>query len=87
MKRRRQGFRRFMGPDIEQFLAHKRALRRRYDVEEGALALFDDYLVANEIAELPSVSADFVDRFLASRPRACPRSYNHLRCTLARLFS
>jgi site-specific recombinase XerD len=87
MKRRRQGFRSFMGPDIEQFLAHKRALRRRYDVEEGALALFDDYLVAHEIAELPSVSAEFVDRFLASRPRARPRSYNHLRCTLARLFS
>jgi site-specific recombinase XerD len=28
-----------------------------------------------------------VDRFLLSRPRSRPRSYNHLRCTLGRLFS
>lgn len=87
MKRRRQGFRSFMGPDIEQFLAHKRALRRRYDVEEGALALFDDYLVAHQITDVSAVGVDLIDRFLASRPRSRPRSYNHLRCTLVRLFS
>ena len=50
MNPRRHGFRSVMGSDIEQFLAHKRALGRRYDVEEKTLALFDDYLVANHIA-------------------------------------
>ena len=87
MKRHRCGFRSVMGPDIEQFLAHKRALGRRYDVEQATLALFDDYLVAHQIAGLSEVSVDLIDRFLASRPRPRPRSYNHLRCTLARLFS
>lgn len=87
MKPRRHGLRSVMGSDIEQFIAYKRALGRRYDVEEKTLALFDDYLVAHQVAGLSEVSADLVDRFLASRPRARPRSYNHLRCTLARLFS
>lgn len=87
MKPRRHGFRSVMGSDIEQFLAHKRALGRRYDVEEKTLALFDDYLVANHIGCLSEVSVDLTDRFLASRPRPRPRSYNHLRCTLARLFA
>lgn len=87
MKPRRHGFRSVMGPDIEQFLAHKRALGRRYDVEQKTLALFDDYLVANHIAGLAEVGVDLIERFLVSRPRPHPRSYNHLRCTLARLFA
>ena len=87
MNPRRHGFRSVMGSDIEQFLAHKRALGRRYDVEEKTLALFDDYLVANHIAYLSEVGVDLIDRFLTSRPRPRPRSYNHLRCTLVRLFS
>jgi integrase len=87
MKRRRQGFRSILSQDIEQFVAHKRALRRRYDVEEKALALFDDYLVAHHVSAVSQISAELVDRFLASRPRQRPRSYNHLRCTLVRLFA
>src|SRR5437899_1002442 len=81
MNPRRHGFRSVMGSDIEQFLAHKRALGRRYDVEEKTLALFDDYLVANHIAYLAELGVDLIDRFLTSRPRPRPRSYNHLRCT------
>ncbi len=87
MKPLRQGFRSIMGPDIEQFIAHKRTLGRRYDVEEKTLALFDDYLCAHHITDVSEVSVDLVDRFLTSRPRPRPRSYNHLRCTLARLFA
>ncbi|MGH8569304.1 MAG: hypothetical protein ACREXU_15170 [Gammaproteobacteria bacterium] len=87
MNPRRHGFRSVMGPDIEQFLAYKRALGRRYDVEEKTLALFNDYLVAHPITGLSEVSVDLIDRFLASRPRPRPRSYNHLRGTLVRLFS
>ena len=87
MRPRRQGFRSVMGRDIEQFLAHKRALGRRYDVEQKTLALFDDYLVANHIAGLSDIRVDLIERFLMSRPRPRPRSYNHLRCTLSRLFA
>jgi len=82
-----RSFRSVMGSDIEQFLAHKRALGRRYDVEENTLALFDAYLVANHVTGLPEISVALIDRFLTSRPRPRPRSYNHLRCTLGRLFA
>ena len=49
-------FHSFLGPDIEQFLAHKRALGRRYDVEEKTLALLDVYLLNNTIGNLASTS-------------------------------
>ncbi len=87
MKRSRHGYRSIMGAHIEEFLAYKRSLGRRYDVEASALALLDDYLVVQHIHGVSEVSAELMDQFLASRPRQRPRSYNHLRCTLARLFS
>jgi len=74
MKPIRQGLRSIIGPDIEQFLAYKRALGRRYDTEEKTLALFDGYLWAHPVADVSKVSANLVDRFLASRPRPRPRS-------------
>lgn len=80
-------FHSFLGPDIEQFLAHKRSLGRRYDVEEKTLALLDAYLLNHKIGSLVEVTPALVDRFLLSRPRPRPRSYNHLRCTLGRLFA
>lgn len=87
MRSRGHGLQSILGPDIGQFLAHKRALGRRYDVEEKTLALLDHYLVAHEICDLTMVTPTLIDQFLISRPRARPRSYNHLRCTLARLFA
>jgi integrase len=80
-------FQSVLGPDIEQFLAHKRALGRRYDVEEKTLALLDAYLLNNKFGDLVEITPAVVDEFLLSRPRSRPRSYNHLRCTLGRLFS
>ena len=80
-------FQSFLAHDIEQFLAHKRSLGRRYDVEEKTLALLDRYLLNNRIGSLRKVTPAVVDQFLLSRPRPRPRSYNHLRCTLGRLFS
>lgn len=87
MKRRPHGLQSFLAYDIEQFVAHKRALRRRYDAEEKTLALFDDYLVAHHIGHLTGIDSELIDRFLASRPRPRPRSYNHLRCTVVRFFA
>lgn len=85
--KKRSRFHSFLGPDIEQFLDHKRSLGRRYDVEEKTLALLDDYLVKHRISTLRHVNSTLVDQFLLSRPRSRPRSYNHLRCTLGRLFA
>jgi site-specific recombinase XerD len=80
-------FQSFLGPEIECFLTHKRSLRRRYAVEERTLALFDAYLAKNKIGSLAEITPTRVDEFLLSRPRSRPRSYNHLRCTVGRLFS
>ena len=80
-------FQSFLGPDIKRFLAYKRSLRRRYDVEEKTLALLDTYLLENKIGKLAGVTPTVVDEFLLSRPRPRPRSYNHLRCTVGRLFT
>lgn len=80
-------FRSFLGPDIEQFIAHKRSLARRYDVEEKTLTLLDAYLCKHSISSLAKLTPPVVDAFLLSRPRQHPRSYNHLRCTVGRLLS
>lgn len=85
--RSRLGFQSCLGPYIEEFLTHKRSLGRRYDVEAKTLALLDAYLLDKGVASLHEVTADLVDAFLRSRPRSRPRSYNHLRCTVGRLFS
>lgn len=87
MKPREHGPRSFLAGEIEQFLAHKRLLGRRYDVEEKTLALFDDFLATHGVADLATLTPTLIDQFLRSRPRPRPRSYNHLRCTLARLFA
>jgi len=80
-------FKSFLARDMEQFVAHKRALGRRYDIEEKTLRLLDRYLKDQRIRTLRAITPRLVDDFLLSRPRARPRSYNHLRCTLVRLFA
>jgi integrase len=76
-----------LGRNIDEFIAYKRSLRRRYHVEQKALELFDRYLTAHRIRTLRAITPTFIDGFLLSRNRARPRSYNHLRCTVGRLFA
>src|SRR4029450_13828474 len=85
MTRRWVGFTGPLAEAFTQFLAHKRALGRRYDVEDAVLRLFDRFLVEQHITRLP-ITPQVIDAFLTSRPRVRPRSYNHLRGTLARFF-
>ena len=80
-------FQSFIGTDIEQFLTHKRSLGRRYHTEEKTLVLLDRYLLEQGICAISKITPALIDQFLLSRPRTRPRSYNHLRCTLGRLFS
>lgn len=86
MKSTWTGFQSPLGSGIAAFLAHKRALGCLFRVEELSLRLIDRFLVEQGIASLVTITPDVVDAFLASRPRHAPRSYNHLRGTLARLF-
>jgi site-specific recombinase XerD len=86
MKKRRLGFKSFLGAEMEQFVKYKRSIGRRYDVEETTLGLFDDYLIQHHVGSLSEVTPAFIDEFLRSRCRSRPRSYNHLRCTIGRLF-
>lgn len=71
---------------IMRFVDHKRALGRSYDTEFGALRLFDRFLAERNVLHLEQVTADLIEAFMASRPRSRPRSYNHLLCTVRRLF-
>ena len=86
MKSSWTGFHSPLAPGIDAFLAHKRALGCLFRVEELSLRLFDRFLIAQPITTLSAITPDVVDAFLVSRPRHAPRSYNHLRGTLVRLF-
>lgn len=80
------GFHSVLSDGIEQFIAHKRTLDRRYDVEEKTLRLFDRYLTSQKVEHLRQVTPSLIEAFLASRPRKQARSYNHLLSTVRRLF-
>lgn len=73
------------GP-IRRFVEYKQALNRKYRPEAAALRLFDRYLCENAIAGWDGIDNSLVERFLRSRPRARPRSYNHLLGVLHRFF-
>jgi site-specific recombinase XerD len=80
----------FLGPfadDFRRFVAHKRALGRHYHTEFKTLQLFDRYLIQHGIIDRTEVTPEVVEVFLISRPRAAPRSYNHLLGVLDRCFA
>ena len=85
MKSQWTGFRSPLGPGIEAFLAHRRALGCRLRTEEMALRLLDRFLLKESIASLDAITPVVIDAFLASRPRHQPRSYNPLLGTVSRV--
>ncbi len=87
MKHKKRQFKSVIAQDIIRFLDYKRALARRYDVEEKALYLFDSFLMQCDIGGTSQITPEIIDAFLASRPRKKPRSYNHLLGTVRRLFA
>ena len=60
------------------FLAHKRALGRKYVSEEATLRLFLSFCEAHGVSELDELTSAFLDAFVASRPRVRARSFNQL---------
>jgi len=63
---------------VDDFLAHKRALGRKYHTEEATLRLLVTYADLYGVAELCQLTPSFLNAFIASRPRARARSFNHL---------
>jgi hypothetical protein len=72
--------------EVEQFIAHKRAHGRKYHSEARELALLVRFAAGHQVSGLSGLTPALLEDFLGSRPRARPRSFNHLlgvvRCLL-----
>jgi site-specific recombinase XerD len=87
MKNASKDFESPLADAIQKFLTHKRALHKKFFTEEKALRLFDRYLVREGISRVDEITSEVLNAFIGSRPRARPRSYNHLVGVLRRLFN
>ena len=67
-----------LAADVAAFLAHKRALGRKYLSEEATLHLLLVYTDQHGVTELAGLTPGLLDEFVASRPRRRARSFNHL---------
>ena len=65
-------------PAVTAFLAHRRALGRKYDSEEAELRLLARFAGEQHVCGLAALTPALLEEFLASRPRSRPRSFNHL---------
>lgn len=63
---------------VGDFLAHKRALGRKYLTEEATLRLLSDFAGKRGIVGLHQLTGPMLELFVASRPRHRARSFNHL---------
>ena len=63
---------------IADFLAHKRALGRKYLTEEATLRLLLSFAELHGVTELRQLTPSLLEEFVASRPRERARSFNHL---------
>ena len=61
-----------------RFLAHKRALGRKYHSEECELRLLSRFAAGQNAAGLGDLTPAMLEEFLGARPRNRPRSFNHL---------
>jgi len=80
------GFRSVLARDIEQFLAHKRALGRRFKTEEQELRAFDRFLVNRKVRRIGEIRPTMVEAFLGSISRRTAKSWNCILSSLSRLF-
>jgi integrase len=63
---------------VGDFLAHKRALGRKYLTEEATLRLLVDFADEHGVVGLHELTGPLLELFVASRPRRRARSFNHL---------
>lgn len=71
---------------IERFIAHRRALGRKYHSEQAELRLLARFADERRIRRLDQLTPVLLDEFFASRPRERPRSFNHLLGVVAGLL-
>jgi len=67
---------------VADFLAHKRALGRKYRTEEATLRLLLTFADQHGVENLPQLTPRLLDEFIASRPRQRARSFNNFVGTL-----
>lgn len=63
---------------VTAYLAHKRALGRKFDNEERHLALLVAFAHEHGLEQLHQLDPAVLESFFSSRPRARPRSFNVL---------
>jgi integrase len=63
---------------VADYLAHKRALGRKFDTEEATLRLLLTFSGQHAVQGMGQLTPALVDAFVASRPRKRARSFNHL---------
>lgn len=63
---------------IDGFLAHQRALGRKYRSEQATLTLVARFASDRDITDIAGLNAAILDEFFASRPRPRARSFNQL---------
>ena len=86
MKAAWTGFRSPLASHIVHFLATKRALGCPFVAEDRNLRLLDRFLVDQGVATVDAITADSIERFLASRRRPAAKGYNPLVGVVRRLF-
>ena len=77
---------RVVADHVQMFLAHQRALGKRFGSEEEGLRLLDRYLLAQHVTTLDAITPAVLAAFVTSRPRQ-PRGFNTLVSTLRRFFN
>ena len=70
---------------IRTFLAHQRALGKRFETEEAGLRQLERYLLVQQVTTLEAITPAVLEAFVLSHPRQ-PRSVNSLLSTLRRFF-
>ncbi|MDT5034376.1 MAG: hypothetical protein QOC94_4547 [Actinoplanes sp.] len=63
---------------VADYLAHKRALGRKFDTEEATLRLLLTFSGQHAVQGMGQLTPALLDAFVASRPRKRARSFNHL---------
>ncbi len=63
---------------VADYLAHKRALGRKFHSEEKSLDLLVAFAHAHHVERVDQLDPVFLDSFFSSRPRPRPRSFNNL---------
>jgi integrase len=63
---------------VAGFLAHKRALGRKYRNEEATLRILTAFASVQGIEQVGQLTPSLLEAFVASRPRPRPRSFNQL---------